>query len=336
MRVLMTGGAGFLGRRVVQRLLAGGASVRCLLRRPSALDDLRGPGVDLEIVEGSLAGIGPGSDLARGCEVVVHAAADLRGGTAGMFLTNVVATRGLIEAAGRSGVSRLVLVSSLGVYGTGHLRAGQALDETCPLDPEPHRRDPYTYSKVAQERAAWSALAAGTVPLVVVRPSVIYGPGRDPITGRVGLRLGGFLLGMGGRHRLPYIYVDNCAEGVALAATAPAPGVEGEAFDLVDDELPTGRQVLRAHRRAVGGVRAVWVPRPAIGALSRFSQWYHRASRGQLPAVLTPYKSDAQWKPLRYPNAKAKRWLGWSPAVGLAEGMKRTTEALARPTARGA
>ena len=326
MKVLVTGGAGFLGRRVVERLLAAGASVRCLLRRPSALDDLRGPGVDLEIVEGSLGGIVPGSDLARGCEVVVHAAADLRGGTAGMFLTNVVATRGLIEAAGRSGVSRFVLVSSLGVYGTGHLRAGEALDETCPLDPEPHRRDPYSYSKVAQERAAWSAHVAGTVPLVVVRPSVIYGPGRDPITGRVGLRLGRFVLGMGGRHRLPYVYVDNCAEGVALAATAP--GVEGEAFNLVDNELPTGRQVMRAHRRAVGGVRAVWVPRPAIGTLSGLSQWYHRASGGQLPAVLTRYKSDAQWKPLRYPNAKAKARLGWAPAVGLAEGIRRTMQAL--------
>jgi nucleoside-diphosphate-sugar epimerase len=113
-----------------------------------------------------------------------------------------------------------------------------------------------------------------------------------------------------------------------LAGTVP--GIEGEAFNIVDDELPTGRQIVTLHRRSVGRVRALTMPRPAIGPLSRLCEWYHEASRGQLPAVLTPYKSDAQWKPLRYSNAKAKRHLGWSPEVGLDEGLKRTFSWLSR------
>ena len=107
--------------------------------------------------------------------------------------------------------------------------------------------------------------------------------------------------------------------------------MEGEAFNIVDDELPTGRQILELHRRSVGRIRVLTLPRPSIRALSRLSEWYHEASRGQLPAVLTRYKSDAQWKPLRYPNDKAKRLLGWSPEVGLDEGLERTFSWLGRP-----
>jgi nucleoside-diphosphate-sugar epimerase len=331
-KALVTGGSGFLGRRLIRKLIDRNMSARCLVREKDCLDQERAAaserGIELEVREGGLDKIGPDSEIAEGCDVVYHLAAELRGGTAGMFLTNVVATRALLSAAGRARVGRFVLVSSLGVYGTGHLRAGDALDESCPLDGEPHRRDPYSFSKIAQERAAWEAHERGEVPLVAVRPSVIYGPGREAITARVGLRLGGIVMVMGGRHPLPYTFVDNCASGIALAGVTP--GIEGESFNLVDDELPTGRQIVRLHRRSVGHVRTLTVPRPAIRPLSRLCEWYHEASRGQLPAVLTPYKSDAQWKPLRYTNAKAKRLLGWSPEIGLDEGLKRTFSWLGR------
>lgn len=328
MTVLVTGATGFLGGRLVRQLLAEGMTVRCLARRSADLDSLRAdaeaaglPG-RLEVREGNLSRIEEESDLADGCAVVYHVAAELRGGTASMFLTNVVATRGLLASAGRAGVGRFVLVSSLGVYGTGHLRPGDVLDESCPLDPEPHRRDPYTYSKVAQEQVAWDAHHRGVVPLAVVRPAVIYGPGREAITGRVGLRLGNFLIQMGGRHRLPYVYVDNCARGILLAGTVA--DIEGLAFNLVDDELPTGRQILRRHRRSVGRIRTMPIPGPAIQPLSQLCEWYHERSRGQLPAVLTRYKSGAQWKPLRYSNARAKARLAWTPEIGLPEGLDRT------------
>ena len=258
----------------------------------------------------------------EGCDVVYHLASGLKGATSSLFLTNVTGTRRLMQAVARAGAGRLVLVSSVGVYGTAQLHPGDILDETCPLDPEPHFRDPYTYSKIAQEVAAREVTDRLRLPLVVVRPGVIYGPGREAITSRVGLRVGAFVLQMGGRQRMPYIYVDNCAKGVLLAGTTP--GVDGETFNLVDDELPTGRQVLRLHRRLVGRIRAFTVPRLAVRPLSRLCVWYHDRSMGQLPAVLTPYKSDALWKPLQYSNAKAKAGLGWTPEVSLEEGLQRT------------
>ena len=334
----MTGGGGFLGRRLVAGLVARGFDVRCLARAGAPADPVGGPG-RVEVYPADLDRLGRDPDVARGCDVVYHLASGLKGSTSGLFLTNVAGTRELVGASARAGVGRFVLVSSLGVYGTAGLPRGGALDESCPLDPEPHRRDPYTYSKVAQEWAAREASDRLGVPLVVVRPGVIYGPGREAVTGRVGLRLGDFVLKMGGGHPLPYTYVDNCADGVLLAGVAG--GAVGEAFNLVDDELPTGRQVVRWHRRSGGRLRSLTVPGPAVRPLSRLCLWYHERSGGQLPAVLTPYKSDALWKPLRYANAKAKSGLGWLPSVSLAEGMRRTFDRLradraAAPTRGGA
>ena len=133
------------------------------------------------------------------------------------------------------------MVSSLGVYGASALHEGSVLDEACPLDPQPHRRDPYSYSKVEAEHIAWQSHKDRALPLVVVRPGVIYGPGRGCLSSRVGLQFGNYMIRLGSQ-KMPYTYVDNCAAAIERAATLP--GMEGQAFNIVDDELPTGRQVL--------------------------------------------------------------------------------------------
>jgi nucleoside-diphosphate-sugar epimerase len=327
MRVFVTGGTGFLGKRVVRRLVADGHDVVCLVRPGGDADAFRasvagGAPQRVHVVQGSLERITAAVDATGGCDVVVHVAAAMVGGSAVLFLNNVVAMRQLIAAVPRMGAKRFVLVSSLGVYGTSGLKQWGTLDESCPLDPSPHLRDPYSYSKIAQEHVAWEAHAKGELPLVVIRPAVIYGPGKNFLSARVGLQVGRLMIKMGGRQRVPYTYVENCADAIALAVTAP--GVEGQAFNIVDDTLPTASSLLRLYRREVDRLRVIPIPRVAIGPLSGMCEWYHRWSRGQLPAVLTRYKSAAQWKPLRYSNARAKTVLGWAPKVGFAEGLRES------------
>ena len=326
----VTGGAGFLGRAVVDRMLRRGVAVRCLVRSASAADALL-RSVDetvhdrLHVVVGSLTSPEDCRRLVDGLSHGIHVAATGSGSTASLFMNNVVGTRQLLSAVRRAGCDRMVLVSSIAVHGTDHLRPGQTVDESCPIDPRPELRDAYTFSKIAQERLCHEAGTEWGLPLVVVRPGVIYGPGRDCVTSRVGLRIGPAFVQIGGRHKLPYTYVDNCAD--AIVAALCATGAVGGTFDVVDDEVPTGNQVVRRFRAKAGSLRVVKVPAFAIGPLSRLYLRYSHRSRGQLPPVLTPYRCAASWKPLRYSNARAKAVLGWQPETPLSIALDRTLAA---------
>jgi nucleoside-diphosphate-sugar epimerase len=116
--------------------------------------------------------------------------------------------------------------------------------------------------------------------------------------------------------------VDNCAESIRLAGTVPQ--VDGHAFNIVDDDLPTCRDLLRRYEAEAKRLPGVTVPGWAVTPLSAFCEWSHRWSKGQIPAVLTRYRSKAMWKPLNYSNAKAKTLLGWKPAVDFNDGLRRT------------
>jgi nucleoside-diphosphate-sugar epimerase len=146
---------------------------------------------------------------------------------------------------------------------------------------------------------------------------VIYGPGRGLISNRIGLSIGGMLLRIGGGRRLPYVYVDHCATAIRQAGWQS--GIVGEAFNILEDDLPTSRQVLKMYRRAGRKVRSLWLPQCAIGPLSSMYEAYSRWSEGQLPAVITRYRSDSIWKPLEFTNAKARTQLGWKPHLSFEE-----------------
>jgi nucleoside-diphosphate-sugar epimerase len=115
--------------------------------------------------------------------------------------------------------------------------------------------------------------------------------------------------------------VDNCAEAIVLAGLVK--GIEGEAFNVVDDDLPSSRQFLRLHKKNVTRFKSIYVPHFVSYALSylweRYSQW----SQGQLPPVFNRSRWHAYWKKTRYSNQKLKSTLGWSPEVSTSEGLRR-------------
>ncbi len=327
-RVCLTGATGFLGRRLVARLLSQPElQVRCLVRPTSDLGPLlQGRTSEelsrLEICRGELRDDSYLASGFAGCDVAYHVAAALGGSTSTLFLNTVVPTRQLLSAASRAGLGRFVLVSSLGVYGTQTLRNWQQVDETCPLEPKPELRDPYTFSKVRQEVIAREFAHETGLPLVIVRPGVIYGEGRPLVTSRVGLQVGPLLVRMGGSHPLPYTYVENCAEGLMQAGLVP--GVAGETFNLVDDNPVTGHQLVRFVQKHGQRMRSVWVPGVCIQPLSYLYETYSWWTSGQLPPVITRYRSAAIWKPLRYSNGNAKHKLNWVQPFPTEQALERT------------
>jgi nucleoside-diphosphate-sugar epimerase len=330
MTVFITGATGFLGRRTLGELLRAGHRVRCLARSPasaarldSAVPRERRGQVDLFV--GSLADATEHPHWLAGCDAVVHMAAKLSGSAPALFAVNVLGTRAVVEAAAREGVGRFVLLSSIGIYAARP--RGELLDERCAVEPSPHLRDPYTFSKIAQEQIVWAEHGSGRLPAVVLRPGVIFGPGRPLISGRIGLRVGPLFIQIGGRRAAPYVFVDNCAAAVACAVTAD--GIDGRAFNLVDDRLPTTKQLFAMSNR-IRRMPSVTVPQWTIGPLAAMYDRYATRSNGQFPSVLTRYRAAAQWTPLRYSNALAKSALGWRPSVPLNEALSLTTAALER------
>src|SRR5262249_17379927 len=93
------------------------------------------------------------------------------------------------------------------------------------------------------------------------------------------------------------------------------PRVEGRAFNVVDDATPTAKQIMRAYRTAGQKLRTIRIPFFLMKQLGACNAWYHCWSQGQLPAVVTPYRVEAMWKPLQYSNLRAKEQLRWRPVI---------------------
>lgn len=327
MQVLLTGSTGFLGRRILRELVDQGCLVRCAVRPGSDVAGLRAfvgrrRWNCVETSRVNLTSFEECCRLVEDCHLVFHSAAALSGAPSSLITNTVVPTRTLMAAAAEAGVNRFVLVSSLGVYGPHELPRHATLDESCPLDSSAHLRDAYTYSKVLQEEVAKEVTDRMGLPLVVVRPGVIFGDERGALSHRIGLKLGNILLRMGGRQLIPFTYVENCAAAIVLAGLTE--GIDGSVFNVVDDDLPSGIEVLRRHRRAGERIRTLPVPQFGIKWLARFNESYSRRTEGQIPAVLTRHRVEAMWKPLKYSNERARKQLGWSPAVSFDEALDRT------------
>jgi 2-alkyl-3-oxoalkanoate reductase len=322
-RVLVTGANGFLGRHVVAALLSRGHWVRALVRPAVSVEPLGWPSA-VEVARADLRG-GALESLFSGVEAVIHLAAAVTGGEDAQFAATVVGTERLLAAMGRSSVRRLVLASSFSVYDWSHIHG--TLDEDSPLEVAPHlyERDGYAVAKSWQERITRAAAKHQAWELVVLRPGWIWGQGLSYLAG-LGQRFGSVHLVVGPLTRLPLTHVDNCADLFALCVDAPA--AAGQTFNVVDsDEVRIWHYLSDYLSR--GGERGWRIPVPyalayAMAQLaSATSKWIFNG-KGKLPSVLVPSRLEARFKPLRFPNAKARRTLGWVPPFSYEACLDRT------------
>ena len=325
MKILVTGAGGFLGTVLIERLFAHGhTDIRCNLRRRSDIPKLeaiskRFPRADLEYCIGNLKSREDATRAVDGVQVVFHLAAGLKGDAADLFLDSVVASRNLLEAIADRKPMRIVLVSSFGVYGVAALGRRAKVSEQTPLESYPEWRDDYSHSKLRQEQLFWEHQRRSGFELVVLRPGVIYGPGGGHFSSRVGIMMGRSMLYLGGNNLLPLTYVENCAEAVVTAGTHDH--AAGHVYNVLDDDPPTCREYLRSYKKEVRNIRSVRLPYFATHLLSKALAGYHRYSKGQLPAVLTPYKVASIWGGNEFDNSKLHS-IGWRQLVPTAEALR--------------
>jgi nucleoside-diphosphate-sugar epimerase len=320
---------------VAERLLAHGfTDIRCMLRDQGKAARLktiaeRFPAAHVECISGNL---GSRADCARAVaqvSLVIHLAAGMKGPAADLFLNSVVASNNLLAAlAARPDPpekTRVVLISSFGVYGVARLPRRALVNEDAPLESNPELRDVYSYSKLRQELLFREWAAKEHFELVVLRPGVIYGPGGGHMSTRVGLQAGSLYLHLGGRNLLPLSYVENCAEAIALAAMHP--DTANQVYNVHDDQLISCAQFLRQYKKNVKRLRSVRIPYYLMLFLSSLLERYRRRSSGQIPSILTPYKVASSWKGNRFSNLKLHS-IGWKQIVSTPEALDITFKSL--------
>ncbi len=306
MKILVTGGTGFLGRRVISEL-APRHELRLLVRRGSSRE--RFP-ANVEFVEGDVTDRLSLSKAAPGCDAVLHAAALVKIlAPAEQFdRINVKGLENVLAAAEHAGtVERVLYVSSFIALGPTD---GRTFDESA----EPRDRawiNDYERTKTLSDRAARKAIAAGA-PLSVVYPGVIYGPG-EMTEGNIVVRhildlIHGRLPGLIGKpeRRWNYVYVEDVARGVVQALEKPGPGGR---YVLGGENVTLGHFYSLVGRLTGAKIPTLRFPDSVAKAAGAVQKAWAKM-RGKTPQ-LTPdlveiYKHD--WA---YSSAAAERELGY-------------------------
>jgi nucleoside-diphosphate-sugar epimerase len=326
--MLVTGSSGFIGAKVVETLFEYGFSkLRCFVRPSSRLERLEkvlrrfDRGRNVEIVTGDLLSREDCEKAAENVSIIYHLAAGMEKSFAGAFMNSALATRNLTDAFLEVGnPKRFVNVSSFAVYSNLSLKCNSLLDETCPLETAPQERfDAYAFGKLKQEEIVREYAKHYRLPCVTLRPGYVFGAGKQELNGRVGIKTFGPFIQINGSNLLPLTCVDNCAEAIVLAGLTP--GIDGEVFNIVDDDLLTARQFLKTCKVAkrFRSVRVpYWFAYSACYAWEKYSKW----SKGQLPPVFNRRRCAANWKSQRYSNEKLKTRLSWKPRVPMEQAME--------------
>jgi nucleoside-diphosphate-sugar epimerase len=323
MRLLVTGGTGFIGSHLAEEGRRRGAAVVVLgltdrpeERANAALLARQG----VEILPGSITDGELCERAVRGATHVFHLAVAMReGGKRDEFFesVNLEGTRRLLEAAARGRVERFVYCSTIGIY--GHQAPG-ITTEGSPFRPG----NIYERTKVAAERLMRDVAPTTGVPYTILRPADVYGP-RDQRLLKLfrGVSAGRFPLFGSGAGRRHMVYVDDVV--AAFFKACERPEAEGEAMIVAGPRTCTLRELIEEVRRASGSRRfGRRLPLAPMLAAAAVVEDVCRALHVDPPIYrrrMDFFTSDSA-----FDTSRARRLLGWAPQVELPDGVRRTWE----------
>lgn len=326
MKALITGGGGYVGRAIAERLIKEGWEVRSFAR--GRYPELESQGVDVR--QGDLRDGLAVENAAADCGIVFHTAAKvgLWGAYEEYYQANVTGTKNVLAACRSRGVRKLVFTSSPSVVFSGEDVEGW--DESAPY---PDRFDSY-YSRTKALAEELVLTANGEdLATVALRPHLVWGPGENHIVSRiVGRGRRGQLKRIGGKNkRVDTTYIDDCTEAHWLAARSLEKGATaGRAYFISSGDPRPIWDIVNAMLTAAGvSPITKTVPEPlAFAAAALYESVYRLCGIKSEPALtrfLVSQLATAHW----FDISAARRDLGFKPQVTIEEGLRRLGEYLA-------
>jgi len=321
-KAFVTGGSGFIGGRLIGRLVREGVAVRALVRSDSSAAKVDAVGA--EPVRGDLDDEDAMRAGAEGCKYAFHAAAKVEDwGDPGDFeRINVDGTSRALRATRSAGVQRFVHVGT-----EAALLAGDPLvnaDESAPLRPD--SKSLYPATKARAERAVRNASADGFTT-TVVRPRFVWGPGDTTVLPTLveTVESGKFAFIGGGKHRTSTTHVDNAVEGLVLAADK---GRAGAAYFVTDGDPIVFREWIE-RLLATQGVEVPGrsIPRPVAAAVAAGGEalWKLRRKTDSPPPV-TRFTVWVSGLECTLDDSAARRDLGYVPVITREQGLTDLAE----------
>ncbi|TAJ98442.1 MAG: NAD-dependent epimerase/dehydratase family protein, partial [Candidatus Manganitrophaceae bacterium] len=319
-KILVTGGTGFVGKRLVEALVAEGYPVRVLARKLSNVEPLKKIGA--EIFWGDVADKASLETALQGIDSVVHAAAGTSGNKKDCDLATIQGTLNTLALCERYKIRKLIYISSCSVYGVADYKKNEIVTETSSLERFPSKRGEYSASKQKAEALVSEAMKTGKVSAVILRPGTIWGPGGILFTPMMGFSLFGkaFVVIGNGRFELPFVYIDNLVD--AIIKSIQSDQADQQIFNVIDSERLNKREYMRTVIKPLYPkarvfyfpfgllYSVVWMQEKMLAALKR-------------NPFLTRYRLTSSQKHISYDNAKLVRTLHWKPKVGLSEAVEQ-------------
>jgi len=326
MKILVTGGGGFLGKAIVKRLINRGDPVRSFSR--GHYPELRALGIDIR--RGDLADKKAVLTAVEGCDAVFHVAAKpgIWGAYKSYHATNVTGTENIIDACKKTGVSKLVYTSSPSVVFDGGSMEG--INESAPY-PKTYLTH-YPKTKAMAERRVLSANDTDLATMAL-RPHLIWGPGDPNFLPRlIERRKAGRLARLGKQpHLVDCIYIDNVVDAHILAADRLHPGspISGKAYFISQGEPIDIGELMD---RIVGAAGLDPIDRTVPVSLAYAAGWLLEMIYGMLrlkreppmTRFLAKQLSTAHW----FDMSAARKELGYKPAISMEEGFMRLAQSL--------
>lgn len=310
--VLVIGGTGFIGKYLVEALVAHGYGVR-VVTRDMGSGQIALAGLPVELVQGDLADPSFVDEALTGITVVYHLAKAAGAKWQDYYTQDVLVTRNIAERAHAKGIKRFIYTGTIDSYYSAN--ANEVITADSPLDPKIASRNHYARSKACCEAMLLDLYRQNGFPVVIFRPGIVIGKGCPPAHWGVGMFQSATRMQYwgDGRNKLPLVLVGDVVDALVLGLDKE--GIEGQRFLLTDEPLLSAREYVEIVSREGGTtLRAASTPIWKFFLVDVLKEAAKHAIQHPNRKVPSYRDWDSRSHRARYDSSKTREQLGWRPA----------------------